>query len=467
MTEHANTIQSDRQAGCLSDRGIIRPSLKRFGVWGNWKRVSPEKRRLLSDAAWATLGQIAAAGGMLLGTRLLTEFVPPEVFGTVSLLMGVALLGADLFCHPQMQASVRFYPDLARENQVGRLRAVVERSLRRTCVLLAGLILVGGVVWSCWKGLPYGVFVALVALLVSGVFSTYETGLLSAARRQKTFAVWRATESCARPGMGLLLVLAFGVTPTALLAGYAIATGGILLVFRAFFRQEGMGTVCADDGARKALAEEIHRYAKPLIPLAIIGWINVLSDRYILAQLAGPEQVGIYAATYGLINGPFAMGGGVLLLTLRPVYYEAIAGGNKTIERRTLLLWIGATVSFCVVGVLGIFFLRETIAELLLGTKYRSGAAIMPILATGFSFLILSHTFNIISLAYKKTERVLWSESGAAAGMIVLGIPLIALFGLTGAAIATATAYAIQAGLAIYLSRLAARESLVVVSREA
>jgi O-antigen/teichoic acid export membrane protein len=467
MMERAKTTRSDRQPACLSDRDIIRPSLKRLGVWGNWKRVSPEKRRLLGDAAWVTLGQIASAGGLLLGMRLLTEFVPPEVFGTASLLMGIGILGADLFCHPQLQASVRFYPELAREDQIGRLRAVMGQSLRRTCVLLAGLILIGGVVWSHWKGLPYGVFVALVALLVSGVFSTYETGLLGAARRQKAVAVWRVVESCARPGVGLLAVLTFGVTPTALLAGYAIATVGILLVFQAFFRRGETKTVCADEGARKALTEEIHRYAKPLIPLAIIGWINALSDRYILAQLTGPEQVGIYAATYGLISGPFTRGGGVLLQTLRPVYYEAIASGNKTIERRTLRLWIGATVCLCVAGVLGIFFLRENIAELLLGAKYRSGAAIMPILAAGFSLMILSHTFNIISLAYKKTERVLWSESGAAVAMIVLGIPLIALLGLKGAAIATTAAYAVQAALAIYLSRLAARETLAGASREA
>ncbi len=60
---------------------------------------------------------------MLLGIRLLTEFVSPEVFGTVSLLIGIATLGSTLFCNPLLQAAMRFYPELAREGQVPRLRA--------------------------------------------------------------------------------------------------------------------------------------------------------------------------------------------------------------------------------------------------------------------------------------------------------------------------------------------------------
>ncbi len=465
MMEHVKTIRAEKRAVCMPDRDIIRGTAKRFGGWWNWKRVSLGQKRLLGDAVWVASGQIASAAGLLLGMRCLTEFVPPEVFGTVSLLIGIGMFGSDLFCYPQLEAAVRFYPELARKKQVGLLRVTTGQSLRRTCAALMGLILIGGAFWSYWTGLSYGVFVALVVLLMSGVFSTFETGLLGAARRQRAVAIWRIVESCARPGLGLLAVLAFGVTPTALLAGYAAATTGILLVFRVSSPWGGAETVSADEERRKALAEEIRRYAKPLILWPIVGWINALSDRYILGGLAGPEQVGIYAAAYGLINRPFLMGGGMLIQTLRPVYYEAIAGGNRAVEQRTLRLLVRLTILLCIVGVLGVSCLREGIAELLLGPKYRSAAAIMPILAAGFSFMTLSQVFQTICLAHKRTRSALWSESGGAVGMIVFGVPLIALLGLRGAAIATAGAYAIQALLAIYLSRLAAKEIPVAATK--
>lgn len=466
MKEREKTIRTETQSACMSDGDILRPFSTRLGAWWNWRRVSAGKRRLLGDAAWVALGQIASAGGTLLGMRLLTEFVPPEVFGTVSLLIGVATLGSTLLCNPQLQAALRFYPDLAQQNQVGILRDVVGQCLRRTCVVLVGLILIGGAIWSFATGLSYSVFVALAALLPIGVFSALETNLLGAARRQRTVAAWSVTDSCARPALGIFAVIAFGVTPTALLTGYAVAAAGILLVFRAVSRGERAATVSQDRGARRALAEEIHCYAKPLIPLAIVGWVNALSDRYILGELAGLEQVGIYAAAYGLVSRPFLMAGGILLQTLRPVYYEAIAGGNLAVERRALRLWVSANVGLGIAGVLGIFYLKENIVELLLAPKYRAGAGIMPVLAVGFALMNLSHVFNTICLAHKKTKRVLWSESGAAAGMLVFGVPLIMTSEMRGAAVATTAAYAVQVVLAIYLSRRVGGETAAVPLQE-
>ncbi len=326
------------------------------------------------------------------------------------------------------------------------------RSLRRSCGILIGLILVGGAVWSLWTGLSFAVFVVLAVLLVGEVFSTYETSLLGAARRQRAVAVWRVVESCARPGLGLLAVLVLGVTPTALLAGYAVATAGIVLVYQLARQRELVRSDPEETVARQALADEIRCYSRPLVPSGILDWVTALADRYLLGEWAGPEQVGIYAATYGLVSRPFLMGSGILLQALRPVYYDAIARGDRSVEKQALRLWIGATAGMCLAGVLGVFFLREYVSEWLLGSRYRSGTAIMPMLAVGFSLMVLSHVFNTISLARKKPNHVLWSEGAAALGTIAFGIPLIASLHLWGAAMATAAAYAVQALLAICLA---------------
>ncbi len=70
-------------------------------------------RRLLKEVAWAGFGKIAAALGMLVGIRLLTEKVPKEVYGTVSLLIGLITLGNNLFAAPLLQAAQRFHSGLS------------------------------------------------------------------------------------------------------------------------------------------------------------------------------------------------------------------------------------------------------------------------------------------------------------------------------------------------------------------
>jgi len=451
-----------------NDRTVPRANVygSLFQVWRSWGCLSPGKKRLLGEAMWIALGQVVSASALLLGIRLLTEFVPPEVFGTVSLLIGISTLGATLFCNPMLQAALRFYPDLARQGQTSGLRAIVVQRLSYTCGILIGMILVGGASWSNSTGASYGAFVALAALLVCEVFSTFETGLLGAARRQRAVTIWKVVESCARPGLGILAVLALGATPAAMLSGYAAATACILLGFLWFARREYIESAPMKADARKALADEIRRYARPLIPLAVVAWITALGDRYLLAEWAGPEDVGVYAATYGLISRPFLMAGGILLQALRPVYYDAVAAEDRTVERRTIRLWIGATAALGLLGVISVYVLREHISAFLLGAKYRSGADLMPILAIAFSLQGLSFVYNTIGLAHKKPKYVLWSEGGAALATIGFGVPLIATLHLWGAAIATLAAYAVQALLAAYLAGKLSGRSATIVSEE-
>ncbi|MBV8267213.1 MAG: hypothetical protein JO252_12870, partial [Planctomycetaceae bacterium] len=108
-------------------------------------------RNTISDGAWLVSGQGLTAISMLVGVRLLTEAVPPEVYGAVSLMVGILTLGRNLFCFPFCQASLRFYSDAARRGQVGELRAILIRYLSRSSLLLAGLIVLLGIPYCMWR----------------------------------------------------------------------------------------------------------------------------------------------------------------------------------------------------------------------------------------------------------------------------------------------------------------------------
>ena len=71
------------------------------------------------------------------------------------------------------------------------------------------------------------------------------------------------------------------------------------------------------------------------MPLALLGWVISLSDRYVLAGLTSPVQTGIYAAGYGLASTPFIMLDQFLALTLRPVYFDAVGQRDRRRERST------------------------------------------------------------------------------------------------------------------------------------
>ena len=57
----------------------------------------------MCEVAWVVIGQVGVALAMLIGVRLLTEFLSPDVYGTLALLMGLMALGRGLFCQPVLQ----------------------------------------------------------------------------------------------------------------------------------------------------------------------------------------------------------------------------------------------------------------------------------------------------------------------------------------------------------------------------
>jgi O-antigen/teichoic acid export membrane protein len=425
---------------------------------------SPLKRQLLGEGAWVVFGQAVSAAAMFIGTRMLTEFVAPSVFGAVSLLVGVVTFGTATFCVPQLHAASRFYPELAPKGQVLALRRTIGHSLRWTTGLLVVLVLIGGAVVAAFSAVSYWAFVLLAGLLVSEVFRTLETNILSAARRQREYAIWTATENCFRPFLAVIFVWLLGAKPQSILLGYLLATLGILALYHIRFeRRDSTDELCRPID-RSKLSIQVWQYALPLMPLALVSWITSLGDRYLIGGTLGLEAVGLYAAAYGLTSRLLStFPGAFLLLTLRPIYFQAASENNRELERKALRIWFAALVTLSLLLVLVVTVTGKVVVEWLLAPSYHSCWTLMPILAAGFAMMGWSQVFNTVSLAHKNSKNVLYSESGAAAVMVVCIVPATISLGLAGAALATCMSYFVQ----LILSYLLARPYLTSETRSA
>ncbi|MEY2410167.1 MAG: hypothetical protein QOF48_2837, partial [Verrucomicrobiota bacterium] len=293
-------------------------------------KLSATRTRLMGEGLWMTAGQVASAVGTLVGVRLCTELIPPAVFGTVGLLVGLSTLGFNLVCAPLLGALLRFFPEASSARQIPGLRQATSRSLFRNTALLMSLVLVGGLIYCALPGaqMSFWSFAALAGLLAIDTARTIETNLLTAARRQRPFAIWNAVEAWARPAGAIVLVLALGATPSAILWGYLLATAATLTVFMLCVKREGLPAPGQVAEVTPELTRGIGSYVLPLMPLALVGWVSTLSDRYIIGGLIGLDQVGIYAAAYGLVSRPFLMSGSKNTKKLSPLYYGKVSAGD-------------------------------------------------------------------------------------------------------------------------------------------
>jgi O-antigen/teichoic acid export membrane protein len=286
-----------------------------------------------------------------------------------------------------------------------------------------------------------------------------EIGFLTAARHQKEVAIWSISEAWLKPALAVLLILLLGDTPQSVLLGYFIALGIILLRFHLFPSSvEGRNNSKIPIEKDIELVKNIRCYAIPLVPMALVAWISSLSDRYIISGTLGIGPVGIYAAGYGLISMPFIMVGDIIGHTLRPPYYQAVSAGNIELSKKLLKTQLFTTVLICGFGVIAVFCLRNFIAALLLAEEYRSAVSLMPWIAAGITFQVITQIFEGVLIALKRTGFLLLVHSLGAALCIVSVYIFIHRFDLIGAAMACPLYYLGMLIIAIALSIIATKE---------
>ncbi|NVN98847.1 MAG: lipopolysaccharide biosynthesis protein [Geobacteraceae bacterium] len=397
--------------------------------------IASGRRRLMTDGAWVSFGQIGSALGALAGVRLLTEYITPAVFGATTLIIGITALALGTLVSPVMQASLKYYPEYSGEREA-ELRASLRSILFRRVGTVAAVITVVTLLISMFSRLdPYLILICVLLLILDSMRS-YQTTLLNAARKHAAFAMISIGEAWGRPLLAVLAVQSMGADFKTILMAYVATTAGILLLFYVFVRQKDPSMALPSEPEKETLQHSIRQFALPLVPMSALGWMNGIGDRYLIGALLGLEQAGIYAAVYGLMSRPFQMVSGIVELTLRPLYNQLVADGRESAAHGLLLKWLSAVALLTGAGFVGIALFEREIISLLLADKYRSGLSLMLWIAGGYLLLALSDVFVKVCYAYGYTRRILGIQIVGALLSIVSAYAGIKLFGLVGAAMA-------------------------------
>jgi O-antigen/teichoic acid export membrane protein len=432
-------------------------------------KYSDVEKGLVSDGAYVILGQIASATGALVGVRVLTEVLEPEVFGSVTLVTGVVALALGISSGGIMQAILRMYPECSRSGTLNLLRAASAETLRTVTLWLAGTVAIVCLAYSiATRGNAWS-SVLVPGLLIIETARLYQTTLLNAARRQRLMASWTGSESWVRVVFAVGMVYLAGASTEAVLAGYFLGTVALWACFLKATKASGPGTdgtqspgscpVKRHEELQKMKAQSI-RYAKPLVPLGVLGWLSGQADRYIIAGLLGLTSAGQYGAIYGLVSRPFLLAGASMELIFRQVLYESVSSDDLRQARGVLSEWLGIVGVFGVLGVVGFSIFHPRIAAILLAQPYRDGAYLMPWIAAGYCLLLFAQVIERVCYATKETGAVLVVQTAGAGSSILLSTIGVLRSGLFGAAIAVPCYFGLQLSVSVVVAYRAARSQL-------
>jgi O-antigen/teichoic acid export membrane protein len=173
------------------------------------------------------------------------------------------------------------------------------------------------------------------------------------------------------------------------------------------------------------------KYSFPLVPVSLIGYLNIAAVRFILKDYFSYDAVGIFSVSVSLA-GILSIVQNGFRMYWTPFMYSKYKSELALIKR------IHSVVSFLMVAFSLLIILSSDIIYLILGAKFRVGRGIFGfLLITPVAYTIAETTCYGIYINYK-THLQFYSTAFSFLVSLVLGLILIPRYGILGAAISNA-----------------------------
>jgi len=367
---------------------------------------------LLAQAIGLTCG--------IIGVRLASHWVPPEVYGHYGIFLSLTPVGMWVIFAGLNRFAARHWVEST--DRGGLLREVLAAALRKLpwlVLAVAGLTVVAAPGSSFLFG---GILLLVVVALAVAHFAQTT---LQAGRHHWADCSITASGGVTRAFVPLLIYGFVNASFTALLGGFLLHAL-VVAALGAWWLRSSWKTPTTHRSPQLTAA-----YAGPMfITLAIAGWVLGGMNRWVVAGFYGEATTGYFTLAGNIALILPSMLGSVILQYVQPVWYAAHDGSA---ESRGILLRqvdrVALVYGFLALGLtLGLHFLMPRLIGSLVSTRYEQSAAL--VLPAGFfaAAVTTGYFYHTLLLAVRR-ERACTNSDLSGTACLVAGSLLSAMAG--------------------------------------
>jgi O-antigen/teichoic acid export membrane protein len=416
------------------------------------------RSRLFGEAIYVLAGQALAAIGAIVGIRMLTSTVEPEIYGQIIIWSTAVTIFQQCVFGPLAVACQRFF---SASLEIGQSRQYL-RSIYSSIRWILG----GGLVITLCCGLaaiaaghPTLGIIALLAVttaMTNGVGQIFDS-IQNAARNRRLVAAHQGVTPWIRNclAVGVITLVAPGAIGG--LGGYALA--GLLMCGSQwyFFRQRAnelkrgnAEMVTGPPQPPVAWVPKMLHYSWPIGCWGLFTWLLTASDRWALGWHCSSADVGRYAVLYQLGFYPVVLLADAAQQLLAPIFFRIAGGGQSAVKRLAIYHMQFKVLALIIPFALLMPFLSwlgsEWIVRAMSADQYHEAAWLLPIATLAAVFHSVSQISTLSLISEEQTRRLLpiklgtslvamamfwfgaqrWGIAGATAGLAAAH-----LFGLT------------------------------------
>lgn len=380
----------------------------------------------------------------LLSATIFTRIFGASEYGRYSLALSIAMF-VSVAAIAWLQTSLnRYLPSLQDQDAINELKQCVSGGLLLVLVaeVILALVLAYGVLLFAspeWQSL----YLPTVVLIIASSLFGGLTVVLQAEMRAKDYTQYNILNALLKLSFSLAFVLL--IVKNAEYMIYGTAVGTFILIPRLW---KVTKLISAGSILRRRISTNFWKGIRQLASygMPMVGWFLAAAllgsgDRYIIQWFRGSAEVGIYSANCALITGAVGLLNAPIILAAHPFLMKANSIGD--IEQTGK--WLGKIIDwFVAAGILLISFMwlfSSDFAYWFLGSDFREGHVIMPIVTAGYIVFQLSmYTHKPLEFR-EKTVSMLIISVAAVLVNFASNIYLVPKFGYIASAYVTLVSY--------------------------
>jgi len=383
---------------------------------------------------------------------ILTRLFLPAEYGDYALALGVSDLLFALACSGLGSVPIRFFPAYKTEPELSVFFATLSGSVGM--VITAASMVSFSALFLLRGGLPATLYsllrISILIFIAESIYIIFR-GVMRAQERSRSYTVFELLTRYGGLGVGLLLVVVFGLKVEGLLWGELLA---FVLVLPALLVLTTKGITIRPQHFRLPDALGMWHYAWPLSLGNIAMWGLRLSDRYIISFFRPGSEVGLYSVAYNISGKTIDMLVALFLLSMGPMVMNTWESQGREATEKALAMVTRLFLIFCLPAAAGLCLLALPVVGLLTAETYHKGYSIVGYIAFSSFAWGLFQIAATGTLLGRNTRQIAINQIIAASLNLGLNLFLVPRFGFVAAGFTTLVGYTILVVLQAYSSRL-------------
>jgi len=404
--------------------------------------VIPQNK--LSEIVWVLIGQ---AINLVFGFGLvkIISTLGTVVFGEYSLLMTVAALLGMIFYGPVTQGFLRYYFHYEKESNATSFVRLVYNIL----IIFSAFILFISVLltfymnyyagWEIYAFVLFGIFIILLKL------TEFFNSFLNLLRKRKENSILQAIEKLIIIGLLVVLLSSNEISLFRALIVYSVVMFSFIIIkflyLKKFLPARELSSKHLPLIERKKMLSTLLVYVLPFLIWGITGWLQLNSEKWIIAELLSTRDVGIYAVMMSLISAFIIVPNTTIADFATPIIFQkfsnladdnSVRAGIKNVFISVILSMLILVLSVSVTFILG-----KQLILLISGPDFTIYYYLLPLLVLGAGLFYIGQTFCFLGLGLNKPKKYLFPKILVGILSPLLNYYFINFWGINGVAYST------------------------------